>query len=98
MCPSSFGKILPLPSHDVRICWTGVLMQGRREISLGKARTSATYLRCLISPFFPFSFIFAFLTPALCSVAQSHRSERVSTLLTVQSALFRDLLLDGVLR
>ena len=80
-------------------------MQGRSETKLGQAGASATYLRCLDSPFFPSSFVFAFLPPALClfffslyPVARSHRSERASALLAAQSAPFGGLLLDGVLR
>ena len=81
-----------------------MLMQGRSETRLGNAGAPATYLRCLDSPFFPSSFIFAFLPPALClfsflcPVARSHRSGGVSALLAAQPAPFRGLLLDGVLR
>ena len=69
-----------------RTCWTGVLMQGRRETRKGKARTPATYLRCLVSRFFPSSFIFVFLPPTrclfsflfrLCLIARSHRPGEV---------------------
>ena len=87
-----------LCSDNARACSTGVLMQGQREISLGKTRTSATYLRCLISPFFPSSFIFAFLPPTrclllvfrcfLCLIARSPRPGRMSVLLAAQLTPF----------
>ena len=53
-------------SDDFRTCTTGVLMQGRRETISGNSEVSATYLRCLISRFFFFSFIFVFLSFIRC--------------------------------
>ena len=63
-------------------------MQKRRETRKSKARTSVIYLKCLISRFFFFSFIFVFLSLIRCLVffflffrfclrARSHRFEKV---------------------